>query len=42
VAGVAVGDSPYHLIVEIQFQSEQQMQSSLNSRSAGKSTLNQP
>jgi uncharacterized protein (TIGR02118 family) len=31
VAGVAVGDSPYHLIAEIQFQSEQQMQSSLNS-----------
>jgi uncharacterized protein (TIGR02118 family) len=31
VAGVAVGDLPYYLIVEIHFQSEQQMQSSLNS-----------
>jgi len=31
VAGAAVGDSPYHLIVEIHFQSEQQMQGSLNS-----------
>jgi len=29
VAGVAVGDLPYYLIVEIHFQSEQQMQSSL-------------
>ena len=31
VAGVAVGDLPYYLIVEIHFQSEQQMQHSLNS-----------
>ncbi len=29
VAGVAVGDLPYYLIVEIHFQSDQQMQSSL-------------
>ncbi len=33
VAGVAVGDSMYHLVVEIHFQSEQRMQSSLNSES---------
>ena len=32
VAGVAIGDLPYHLIVEIHFQSEQQMQRSLNSK----------
>ncbi len=31
VDGVVVGDLPYYLIVEIHFQSEQQMQSSLNS-----------
>ena len=31
VAGAAVGDPPFHLIVEIHFESEQQMQSSLNS-----------
>jgi uncharacterized protein (TIGR02118 family) len=31
VVGVAVGDLPYHLIVEIHFESEPQMQSSLNS-----------
>ena len=31
VLGVVAGDLPYHLIVEIHFQSEQQMQSSLNS-----------
>lgn len=31
VAAVAVGDLPYYLIVEIQFENEQQMQQSLNS-----------
>jgi hypothetical protein len=31
VAGAAVGDRPYHLIVEVHFESEQQMQHSLNS-----------
>jgi uncharacterized protein (TIGR02118 family) len=31
VTGVAVGDLPYYLVVEIQFQGEQQMLSSLNS-----------
>ncbi len=31
VAGVAAGDFPYYLIVEIKFQNEQQMQNALNS-----------
>jgi len=31
VLGVATGDLPYHLIVEIHFQNEEQMQSTLNS-----------
>ena len=31
VTGVASGDFPYYLIVEIEFQNEQQMQDSLNS-----------
>ena len=31
IAGVVVGDLPYYVIVEIQFQSEQHMQRTLNS-----------